>query len=74
MLTAVRYVIHPGFVVSRTDLDRHYIGAGQLRELYRVPRDARVVVVRPFEPGYREQPGDVHLRPRFDGDYRPVEP
>ena len=65
-----RYVLHPGYVVSHTDGDRHYIGAGRLAELYGLPRNARTVIVADWRMGFREQDGDVHLYPRLDGDYK----
>lgn len=67
-LAPVRYVLRPGSVVSRSDGQEHYISATSLRQLYRVPRDADVIVddgKRPFRPRHR----DVILRPRNDGDY-----
>ena len=62
-----RYVLYPAIVFSKNDGDRHFIGIGQLLFLYRIPRDARWVNGRSL--GYREQPGDIHCRPRFHGDY-----
>ena len=65
----VRYVLHPGYVTSATDGQEHFIGGPRLAALYGVGiRDIRAVVFGDM-PGYREQPGDVHLHPRFDGDY-----
>jgi hypothetical protein len=64
----MRYVLHPGFVVSKTDGDQHYIGIGKLLELYMVPRTA--IWVNAKEPGYHlDEPGDIHCRPLYDGDY-----
>lgn len=63
----VRYIVHPGTVMSRNDRDRHFISAPRLAALYGV-RD--YVVVDDDRPGFRAEPGDVHLYPRFDGDYR----
>lgn len=68
--TPSRYVLMPGDVRSRTDGDRHYVGVGQLRSLYRVPSDARVLIVaRDDLPRYRHLPGDIICRPRYTGDY-----
>lgn len=33
----IKYVLHPGYIRSRSDGDIHYIGAGQLANLYGVP-------------------------------------
>ncbi len=65
----VRYVLHPGYVTSATDGQEHFIGGPRLAALYGVNiRDSETVVFGD-EPGYREQPGDVHLHPRYDGHY-----
>lgn len=68
----LRYVLHPGRVTSKNDGQRHYITALSLADLYGVNlRDCTVVLSGEEDrPGYREQPGDIHLRPRIDGDYR----
>ena len=62
----VRYVLHPGRVTSAADGQEHFVGGPQLAALYGV--DIRDVVFGD-RPGYRERPGDVHLHPRWDGDY-----
>lgn len=72
----VRYVLCPGYVYSRNDGQRHWVGAAQLRQLYAVP--ARECVTYPQGEGteadirrriWRAPPGSVELRPRADGDY-----
>lgn len=69
----IRYVLHPGYVVSATDGQEHFIGGPRLASLYRVDiLDPRVVFGD--MPGYREQAGDIHLRPRSDGRYELPEP
>lgn len=61
-----RYVLHPGYVSSQHDGDLHFIGGPSLARLYGVNiRDCVFGDVRE----YREQPGDVHLRPQPNGDY-----
>ena len=62
-----RYVLHPAFVTSQSDGQRHYISALMLARLYRVPMDECVC----FDPRSGWVPPDnaIHLRPRFDGDY-----
>lgn len=65
----VRYVLHPGYVTSATDGREHFIGGPRLAALYGVDiRDIRAVVFGDMR-GYCEQPGDVHLHPRYDGHY-----
>ena len=61
------YILHPGYVTSKNDGDEHYVGPCQLMELYRVePRECIVYA----DKGYHvSAPGDVHLYPRYDGNY-----
>jgi hypothetical protein len=72
-----RYVLCPGYVISRTDGQRHFVGAEQLRRLYGVP--ARECVTYPQGDGdeadirrriWRDPPGAIQLMPRHNGDYR----
>jgi hypothetical protein len=67
-----RFVLHPGWVVSRNDGQRHYIDGRALRRLYQVPEGECVVTAGKW-PGIGERPGDVHLYPDVRGVYRPVE-
>ena len=39
----VKYCLHPGIVISRTDGDQHFISALQLCGLYKVKRNECVV-------------------------------
>jgi hypothetical protein len=63
-----KYAVHPGYVTSKTDDDRHFIGAEQLMELYGVsPADC---VVIPWDhPAPARLDGRIHLYPRYNGDY-----
>jgi hypothetical protein len=64
----VRYVLHPGYVVSANDGDNHYVGYGALIRLYGLNHcENQVVFSR--DRSCLDQPGDVHLYPRYDGDY-----
>ena len=72
-----RYVLHPGYVTSRTDGDRHYIGSSDLLRLYGVDPRAHTLTLADHidHRCYRARDGDVHLHPRFDGNYTlPNEP
>jgi hypothetical protein len=73
MASPVRYIIHPGWVKSASDGDLHYITAGKLMSLYQLNlRDPNVhyVIDRDGKGfGIGETPGDIHLYPRFDGNY-----
>lgn len=61
-----RYVLHPGWVTSQNDGQRHYITAPMLWNLYGVPP----AQCRVYNPQQRHQEGEVHLYPRYDGKYR----
>lgn len=62
----MRYVLHPGYVLSPHDNQRHFVGGPRLARLYGV--DIRDCVFGD-ELRYRELPGDIHLFPRSNGDY-----
>lgn len=67
----MRFILHPGFIVSASDGQEHYVGARKLSALYGV-RLSDCIVVSPdvgLGLGYRPTPDDVHLYPRVDGDY-----
>ena len=61
-----RYVVHPGYVRSRSDGDLHYITYMRLINLFKV--DPKLCV-RFIEELHRPQPLDTHLYPKYSGDY-----
>lgn len=61
----MRYVLHPGWIVSPVDEQRHFISGQALARLYNVPFHECVF----GDKDYFEQAGDVHLYPRKNGDY-----
>jgi hypothetical protein len=65
----MRYVLHPGYVESAHDSQAHFINGQELLRLYGVFGRQSTPIVFGDAPSYHEQPGDVHLRPRYDGDY-----
>lgn len=70
----VRYVLHPGWITSKSDGQYHYITAHRLAELYGVPMRYCTIQWNVEHPNYRpihEQPDDIHLFPLFDGSYWP---
>ena len=77
---AARYLLCPGWVTSRTDGDRHYVGASQLAMLYGVSMAECMVLPDPssFENAMRRSllldrmvHGElIPLSPRKDGDYK----
>lgn len=67
-----RFVIHPGFVVSKSSGQREYVGAVQLMRLYGIdPRDCIVVEPTDGQRRYAEEQGIklLHLKPQDDGVY-----
>jgi hypothetical protein len=66
-----KYAVHPGFVISRIDGDKHFINSAQLARLYELDSD-EYIVWNEREPrtylGRREE-DYIHLYPRYDGNY-----
>ncbi len=65
-MTIKQYMLHPGFVISANDGDKHFIGTVQLQNLYGVATNQ--CVVADSEPAL-DWESFVHLWPRRDGDY-----
>lgn len=68
-----KYILMPGYVYSKHDHDKHYIGAGKLAQLYGVSL-AECIIVHENTPassgcdfGFFNLPV---LRPRYNGDYK----
>ena len=63
----MRYILFPGWIISRTDGDRHYIDADRLAKLYglKLGQDCSIIG---FD--FKSEDDDVHLHPRYDGDYK----
>ena len=67
------YVLHPGYVTSKNDGDRHFIDAPTLAKLYGVPLHQCLIydIRRPENiKGFVDNPNFKHLRPRYNGHYR----
>jgi len=71
-----KYIICPGYVISKTDGQHHYIGAMRLIRLYGVdPRDCFIYEPAPWWPNYyyvdsgKYLAGVRRLGPRYDGNY-----
>lgn len=65
------YILHPGWVSSRYDGDRHYITAARLADLYGLKMQ-QCAVAPDSEKGWQgwvEPENAIHLRPRNDGNY-----
>ncbi len=70
-IVPVKYALYPGYIVSKTDGDRHFIGAARLADLYGVPmQECFVVRYGDVDPTRRRAPpGLIDLFPRYSGDY-----
>lgn len=66
---AVRvYALHGGFVISRTDGDRHYVAGYILVRLYELAQNEYIIWREDYN--YSRQWDDyIHLYPRSDGKY-----
>ena len=67
-----KHNVWPGFVISRSDGERHYISGLQLVELYKVPLPECIIVISPWDHyGLRRNDKElIHLFPRNDGNYK----
>jgi hypothetical protein len=66
-----RIYLHPGYVISNFDGNKHFIGSRQLAELYKVDLSKCYLVPygRPFR-GHRNNKDEIHLYPRNNGIYQ----
>lgn len=67
-----KYVIHSGYVYSKTNREKHFIGIMQLVRLYGVsPSECHFDNFHDITGMYAEFPkGMIHLYPRSDGNYK----
>jgi hypothetical protein len=77
MMGRKKFVVHPGYAISRNDWDRHYISAQALMDLYEVHQN-ECIVLDQWDPrldrslGFRGLENLLHLHPLAGPDYRPV--
>lgn len=68
----IKYVLHPGYVISNTDNERHYIGTFQLLKLYGLAENIDYMVydptIHPFDYDTNTYKY-IHLYPKADGKY-----
>lgn len=63
-----KYAIHPGYMLSKTDTQRHFVSYNQLVKLYRVSPDECFEWLEGYSNnGLRSN--YVHLYPDFTGKY-----
>lgn len=64
-----KYALHPGYVISQYDGERHFIGVRKLVRLYEL-KEGEWFRWIDNHPAYRHISDDyVHLYPRDDGNY-----
>lgn len=71
-MSEIKYVLHPGYIRSKSDGDLHFIGVSQLLRLYDVKRSECIVwdVNFPERNGFSlNSPDYKHLYPKSNGDY-----
>ena len=66
-----KYLLHPGYVISRTDGNRHYISERMLMKLYNVSLKECVTYL-PYRP-YPNQDKLIDLYPMGSGDYKDMQ-
>lgn len=64
-----KYVVVPGFVVSKSDGQKHYIGIAQLIRLYGVPASECCPDHAPDGLSSEDKARLIYLRPQYDGNY-----
>lgn len=60
----IRFVMHPGWITSVNDGEKHFITVEKLIAAYGVPKNECLPTVGKFDPR-----GVIHLSPRHLGDY-----
>ena len=66
----MKYVIHPGKIISQRDGDVHYLSFGRLIRLYALnPRDC-ICATDGKDRSNHYPKGVIHLYPDYCGDYR----
>jgi len=66
-MTKKKYVIFPGWIRSKNDGDRHFIGVGALAELYQVNLSECLVYDDHMPSHFYD--GLIRLHPKYNGDY-----
>lgn len=67
----IPYILHPGYIRSKTDSDIHFIDGVQLMKLYNVHwRNCVVIPHGAPTPEFYNDSTYIHLYPRYDGNYK----
>ena len=65
-----KYALHPGYVFSKNDGDRHYIGGPELARLYGVELDECITIRRHHSYIISGASRYIHLYPDYNGHYK----
>lgn len=65
----IKYAVHPGRVISRSDSQEHFITGQQLIQLYGLPPAETKVITEQDEARGLTWDGLKHFYPRMDGNY-----
>ena len=63
----IKYILCPGYIISKNDGDEHYINAKTLQSLYMV--DPKECVVKSDAPGWKPPKGVIYLVSKYNVDY-----
>lgn len=69
MNSRVKYAVYPGYVTSRNDGQRHFIGFSQLVRLYGVKVSECFDATKPQNRVGLGRHSYIRLTPRYSGDY-----
>lgn len=64
-----KYILMPGYIISKHDGQEHYIKANDLARLYGVSM-SECVIAPSKQEGWKPGMNMILLRPRSDGDYK----
>ncbi len=62
-----KYAVHPGWITSKHDGQRHYIGIAALVRLYKIQAKEWIVWNSHFGHLWEDY---IHLYPNYHGNYR----
>ena len=65
----MKYAIYPGWIISRTDGERHFIGYAELIRLYMLSARDCFNAQRPEAMKGRDSSQIKEIFPRYDGHY-----
>lgn len=65
----LKYAVHPGYVISSSDGDRHFITGQQLISLYGLPANQTKIISERDEARGLLWDDLEHFYPRRDGNY-----